>query len=467
MAAPTTTDSFLDLVAKSQLIAPERLEAALRQIPANRLETPRHVAGVLLGAGLLTQFQAQQLLQGKHRGFAIGKYRVLERLGHGGGGTIYLCEHTLMRRRVAIKVLPSSRAANPALLMRFYREGRASGSLDHPNLVRCHDIDCDGNLHFLVMDYIDGSSLQHIVGRSGSLEVARACHYVRDAALALAHAHRHGLVHRDIKPANIMVDRTGVVKVLDLGLARFFNDEDDPLTLKYDDNHVLGTADYVSPEQIVDSHNVDIRTDIYSLGATLYFALTGGALFPEGKPSEKMLWHQVRMPKPVGERNPRVPAELAAVVSMMLAKDRTRRYQEPFEVYDALEPWTRQPIGPPEDTEMPQLSLAAQLAGANPGAARLADVTDPNETPRRPMSFTMDEIATPNAVIHSQTPTDPDVDATPIPMPRETVLRRTPRPRKSAPARRRFGTVGTALLVAGAIAVGVLIRLATAWFRGS
>src|SRR5262249_5685100 len=153
-------------------------------------------------------------------------------------------------------------AKDPAALNRFLREARAVAALDHPNIVHAYDIDQDNDLHFLVMEYVDGSNLQDLVKKVGPLEVTRACHYIRQAALALQHAHEKGLVHRDVKPGNILVDRAGTVKILDMGLARFFHDEDDNLTRKYNED-VLGTADYLSPEQALDSHDVDIRADIY------------------------------------------------------------------------------------------------------------------------------------------------------------------------------------------------------------
>src|SRR5262249_26689149 len=186
-----------------------------------------------------------------------------------------------MRRRAAVKVLPAAKAADPAALERFYREARAVAALDHPNIVRAYDIDQEDNLHFLVMEYVDGSSLQEIVRRGGPLDPARSAHYVQQAALGLQHAYEvASLVHRDIKPGNLIVDRSGTVKILDMGLARFFNDEEDLLTKKYDEN-VLGTADYLAPEQALDSHGVDIRADIYSLGGTFYFCLTGRTPFSE------------------------------------------------------------------------------------------------------------------------------------------------------------------------------------------
>src|SRR5262249_35583954 len=160
-------------------------------------------------------------------------------------GSVYLCEHKFMRRRVAVKVLPSSKAQESSALERFYREARAVAALDHPNIVRAYDIDQDDQLHFLVMEYIDGANLQEIVKRSGPLDVHRATHYIRQAAQGLQHAHQiANLIHRDIKPGNILVDRNGLVKVLDMGLARFFNDDESCITAKYEEN-VLGTADYL------------------------------------------------------------------------------------------------------------------------------------------------------------------------------------------------------------------------------
>src|SRR6516165_9669120 len=265
MPAPTTNDELLDLLRKSGVQEEKKLDAYLDKLrAANTLPSePSKLAGYMVRDGLLTNFQAEQLLLGKWRRFNIGKYKVLERLGAGGMGSVYLCEHKLMRRRVAVKVLPTAKAEDPSSLERFYREARAVAALDHPNIVRAYDIDQDDNLHFLVMEYVDGASLQEIGKKIGPLDVTRACQYIYQSAKGLQHAHETaGLVHRDIKPGNILVDRTGVVKILDMGLARFFHDEEDILTKKYDEN-VLGTADYLAPEQALDSHGVDIRADLY------------------------------------------------------------------------------------------------------------------------------------------------------------------------------------------------------------
>jgi serine/threonine protein kinase len=361
MPAPTTIDEFLELVRKSGVVDEKRLTTHLDKLrAAGPLPAePVRLATLLLREGVLTHFQAEQFLQGKWRRFTIGKYKVLERLGAGGMGSVYLCEHMLMRRRVAVKVLPAAKAQDSSSLERFYREARAVAALDHPNIVRAYDIDQDDNLHFLVMEHVDGSSLQEIIKRAGAMDVIRATHYIRQAALGLQHAHETaGLVHRDIKPGNILVDRNGIVKILDMGLARFFHDEEDVLTKKYDEN-VLGTADYLAPEQALDSHGVDIRADIYSLGATFYFCLTGRTPFAEGSVAQKLIWHQTRAPKPVRSFRPEVPEGIVAVIDRMMAKDVSQRYQTPQETADALSPWTQTPIPPPPDNEMPQFSPAA------------------------------------------------------------------------------------------------------------
>jgi serine/threonine protein kinase len=375
MSAPATSADFLDILRRSHLVEAQKLHAFL-QPPPGPDAAPAELADRLVQAGLLTRFQVSQLLQGKWKGFSIGKYRVLERIGFGGMGQVYLAEHKVMRRKVAIKVLPLSQARNVNARERFYREARAAGALAHPNLVRAYDVDSEGHLHFLVMEYVDGASLQDIVARHGPLAISRVAHYLWQAALGLQHAHEADLVHRDIKPANLILDRTGVVKILDLGLARFFTEGDDGLTNHGDGGAVLGTADFLAPEQAVNSHEADIRSDIYGLGATAYFLLTGKPPFPDGTVTQKLIAHQMRAPTPLREQRPDVPDDLAAVVAKMLAKDPADRYQTPAEVAAALEAWATVPVLPPPPHEMPPPSggpaggAASAAAGAASGLLR-------------------------------------------------------------------------------------------------
>lgn len=386
MAAPSSPDEFLDLVRKSGVVDEKRLDAYLQKTRAGGPIPPDlgKFAGILVRDGILTHFQAEQFLQGKWRRFTIGKYKVLERLGSGGMGSVYLCEHKFMRRRVAVKVLPAAKADDPAALERFYREARAVAALDHPNIVRAYDIDQDEKLHFLVMEYVDGASLQEIIKKHGPMDVTRAAHYLSQAAVGLQHAHQTaGLVHRDIKPGNVLVDRNGVVKILDMGLARFFHDEEDILTKKYDEN-VLGTADYLAPEQALDSHSVDIRADIYSLGATCYFILTGCTPFTEGTVAQKLIWHQTRQPKPIRQIRPEVPEGLAAIVEKMMSKNPADRYQSPSDITAALAVWTQTPIPPPPEKEMPRLSPAAM--GGDSTISQVTMTPTPAPAPVRPAS---------------------------------------------------------------------------------
>jgi serine/threonine protein kinase len=366
MPAPTTATELVDLVTRSGVVEGSRLTNYMQELQATGSipSEPSRLAGLMVRDGILTFFQAEQFLMGKWKRFSIGKYKVLERLGSGGMGQVFLCEHKLMRRRVAVKVLPTAKADDPSSLERFYREARAVAALDHPNIVRAYDIDQDENLHFLVMEYVDGSSLQDLIKKTGPIDPVRACHYIYQSAIGIQHAFdTAGLVHRDIKPGNILVDRSGTVKILDMGLARFFHDEDDLLTKKYDEN-VLGTADYLAPEQAMDSHSVDVRADIYSLGATFYYMLTGNPPFTEGTVAQKLIWHQTKPPKPIADYRKDVQPEIIAIVQKMMAKDPTNRFQTPTEIALALEPFVRTPIAPPSDDEMPRLSPAATSAPA-------------------------------------------------------------------------------------------------------
>src|SRR5262245_17446691 len=372
MSTPLNADDLVKLIRKSGLVDEQKLTGFLSAHQRDGLfqTDAKKVVATMVREGLITYFQGEQFLLGKWRGFTLGKFKLLERIGVGGMGQIFLCEHTFMRRRMAIKVLPPSKAEDPVALGRFYREARVAAGLEHPNIVRTYDIDQDGPLHFLVMEYVDGTSLLEVVKKFGPLSVPRACHYIRMACRGLQSAHGTGMIHRDIKPGNIMVDRGGTAKLLDMGLARFYRDEKDQLTLKYDDKNVLGTADYVAPEQTRDSRNIDIRADIYGMGATFYYVLAGQPPFPEATVAEKLIAHQTKKPRPVRELRNEVPPGVSKIIEKRMAKDPKDRYQSPQEVADALEVWTQQLIDPPPATEMPKLSPAA---------------TDPSFTPAAPV----------------------------------------------------------------------------------
>ncbi len=367
MSVPNSVEELIQLIRKSGMVDEPKLAAYLqrRQYTRGLPTDPRDFTDDMIRDGVLTNFQAEQFLLGKWRGFTIGKFKLLERVGVGGMGQVFLCEHMFMKKRVAVKVLPPAKADQPAALGRFYREARAAGGLDHANIVRTHDIDQDGNLHFIVMDYVDGPNLLEVVKKIGPVEIGRAISYTKQVAAGLDYAFRNGIIHRDIKPGNVLLDRKGTAKILDMGLARFFKDHSDQLTIKYDDKIVLGTADYVAPEQVANSHSVDIRADIYALGATLYFLLAGHPPFPTGTVSQKLLWHRTKEPTPIRQIRQDVPEGLAAVLAKMMAKEPKARYQTPAQLVAELEPWVPQTVELPGEIEMPQLSPAAREESSN------------------------------------------------------------------------------------------------------
>jgi serine/threonine protein kinase len=336
-----TVNDFLDLVRRSQLVEEDQLTKFLgalaarngRQLP----DGPDKLSAEMVAAGLLTEWQSEKLLAGKHKGFMLGKYKLLRHLGKGGMSQVYLAEHTLMKRKVAIKVLPSNRVQDSTYLDRFRIEARAAAKLDDPNIVRAYDIDNDGNTHYIVMEYVEGQDLHQLVRDKGPLPYEKAADYVAQVARGLSHAHAMGLVHRDIKPANCLLDKNEVVKLLDMGLARLIDDEAS-LTLDNNEN-VLGTADYLAPEQALNSHKADARADIYSLGCTLYFLLTGHPPFPDGTISERLIKHQVEQAPSIFKDRPDAPSVLVNICNRMMAKKADERYQTAADVAERLAEW--------------------------------------------------------------------------------------------------------------------------------
>lgn len=362
-----TVEQFVDLLKRSQLIEADQLQRVLKEhLPPNSEETitAEALAEKLIAAGHLTRWQCDKLLEGRYKGFFLGKYKLLDHLGTGGMSSVYLAEHVLMQRRVAIKVLPKHRVQDASYLARFLREAKAAAALDHRNIVRAYDVDNDGVNHYLVMEYVEGQDLQRMVRERGPLPFHMAAEYIRQAAEGLHHAHQAGLIHRDVKPANLFVDKNGTVKLLDLGLARFTNDERGSLTIAYDEN-VLGTADYLAPEQAVDSHRVDHRADIYGLGCTLYFLLTGHPPFCEGTLAQRIMKHQREAPPDIRRDRPDVPEDLVAICLKMMAKKPAQRYQTAAEVAQAMRLWliNHGHEVPGSDTRLPkpvQLVAAAE-----------------------------------------------------------------------------------------------------------
>ncbi len=263
------------------------------------------------------------------------KFRIVRELGRGGMGVIYLAEHRVLEKHVALKVISPAVLDNPDALARFHAEVKAAGKLDHQNIARAFDADQAGNLHFLVMEFVEGVTLAQLLERKGTLPTGGACHLISQAALGLQHAFEHGMAHRDIKPQNLMVTPRGLVKVLDFGLARMRSERIAAPRLTQVESF-MGTPEYVAPEQATDARTADTRSDIYSLGCTLYALLAGRPPFVEDTMVKMVLAHVEKEPQPLHELRPDLSPELSAVVGKMLAKDPAQRYQTPVEVARAL-----------------------------------------------------------------------------------------------------------------------------------
>jgi WD40 repeat protein/tRNA A-37 threonylcarbamoyl transferase component Bud32 len=320
------------------------------------------------------------------------RYEIIQLLGRGGMGAVYLARHKVMDRSVALKVISPQYLDNPQAVARFRREVQSAAKLAHPHIVTAHDAEQAGDLHFLVMEYVEGTDLARLLKQQGPLPVAEACEYTRQAALGLQHAFEHGLTHRDIKPHNLMLTAQGVVKVLDFGLARLVRPGASASELT-GENVVMGTMDYIAPEQAQDSRTADTRSDIYSLGCTLFHLLTGQPPFPVGGAVEKVLAHVMMPPPLVTDLRPEAPAELNAVVAKMLAKEPPERYQTPADVAEALAPFAkaaagsaivRPPLAPPVAAAgAPTLAFGSLATEAVSAANRQATVAAPAPRLRR------------------------------------------------------------------------------------
>ncbi|CAN5559499.1 hypothetical protein BH11PLA2_BH11PLA2_04280 [soil metagenome] len=336
-ATPTTSTEFLDLLSKSGLLSEEQL-AEMDDLP----EEPTSCAAVLIAKGAITKFQAKLLLNGRYKGFKLGPYIIREQIGQGGMGAVYSAEHETLKRRVALKVLSVPKDGNATLsIERFLREARSAAALDHPNIVRLHDVGKAAETHYIVMEYVEGQTLDQIITRSGSISSSRAVEYIAQAAAGLQHAFEKGFVHRDIKPGNLMLAKDGTVKILDFGLARATDTtESDKLTEIMDKGAIVGTADFISPEQAMNAP-LDIRSDIYSLGASFFALVTGQPPF-SGNTTQKLIQHQMKEAPSVITLDRTFPPGLSKIVAKMLSKKPEHRFQTPAEVIQALAEWIPQ-----------------------------------------------------------------------------------------------------------------------------
>jgi serine/threonine-protein kinase len=348
-------DTFFRHLRRSRLLSDREVEQASRLTDSDR---PRAIARALVKQGVLTRFQAGRLLAGRPARLHLGQYRLLDHLGRGATGRVFKAVHSTMERVVAIKVILPGLLRDPAAVELFDREVRAAAQLHHPHIVTAYDANEIKGVRFLVMEYVAGPSLQGFVKGRGPLPVELACELLRQAALALQYAHERGMVHRDIKPANIILAhadgfpgaegsgaagtvgqwRGPAVKVVDFGLVRVRGAGKGGVveTIQAEPGAVFGTVDYISPEQAHDVHSVDIRSDLYSLGCTFYYALTGQVPFPGGSVLEKLLRQLKQEPRPLGSLRPEVPPAVAAIINCLMAKDPKGRFQTPGELAGGL-----------------------------------------------------------------------------------------------------------------------------------
>jgi serine/threonine protein kinase len=377
-----TPDDLVSFLSRHSLLSANQLEGLERD--RARFSSAEQLCAELVARGWLTTFQEKWILEGQGEKLVVGPYRLQEQLGEGGMGVVYRAWHASLERTVALKLIrPQVLAVKPDIIRRFQREARAVAQLLHPNVVILYDAAETHGTYFLAMEYVEGTNLEKMVRVNGPLSIRQACDFIRQASLGLQHAHECGLVHRDIKPSNLLIaskpgagpgrssstalkrppllvtqrdkqlselgrpgNNWGVIKILDMGLARLAEsleseDAETPLTRT---GALLGTPDFISPEQARDARSVDIRSDLYALGCTFYFLLTGRPPFPGGTDVQKVLRHQTEWPTPLEELRPHVPASVALIVQRLMQKRPEDRYQTPQELAEELSHFLNVPI---------------------------------------------------------------------------------------------------------------------------
>ena len=380
-----SADDLMQALRASGLFTPEQYDALVRDL--GRLSADPAVAvKQLVRSARVTRYQLGKVLRGKVADLRVGPYVVTDKLGEGGMGKVYRARLAGDGPTVALKVVRSALVANPTVRGRFAREVQTASTLDHPNIVHVFDAGEAGGKFYMAMQFVDGIDLARLMREFGRLEVAEACEYVRQVALGLRYAHEHGFVHRDIKPSNIVVagerhlpqaTEPAVVKILDLGLARAIDPDDMVAPDLTRDHTVVGTPDYMAPEQARNSKSVDARADLYSLGCTLYYLLTGRVPFAGASALEKILAHQSEQPPPLQGLRPEVPAAVAELVARLMTKRTEDRLQTAAELVAAIAPHARYPLGAPA---VEVVTARERAGGAPPDGSRTGDTGGPQST---------------------------------------------------------------------------------------
>jgi eukaryotic-like serine/threonine-protein kinase len=349
-AAAPTVEGFLKTVLRSGLLNEAQLRAALRDVPREGRGDPHALAEHLVRAGKLSRFQADKLLRGTALGLVLGPFQILAPIGKGGMGTVYLSRDERSGQLMALKILPPRRARlEERMLARFRREMEMSQRVAHPHLAWTYEAGEHRGAYYIAMEYIPGKTLSRLVTEEGPLPLARGARLMAEVASGLEHAHNQGLIHRDLKPSNILVTPRDHAKVLDLGLALIRGEKVDDAMVVGGQGYIVGTMDYIAPEQTYDASAVDPRCDIYALGCVLYYALAGRPPFSGGTSKEKIHRHRTEEPMLLSNLRPDLPGPFVMLVHRMMAKDPQKRPPSAAAVEHALRAWAAgEPAQPPE-----------------------------------------------------------------------------------------------------------------------
>jgi serine/threonine protein kinase len=389
-------DDFLKTVLRSGLLDRAQLQLSLRGVPRERRDDPQALADHLVKSGKLSRFQAGKLLKGTALGLVLGPFQVLAPLGKGGMGTVYLARDNRSGQLLALKVLPPRKAREEQrLLARFRREMEMSQRVAHPHIAWTFDVGVCQGVYYIAMEYIPGKSLYRSVGEQGPLAVPRAARLFAEVASALDHAHHQGLVHRDLKPSNIIVTPHDHAKLLDLGLAICRGESCADREIVGGQGYVLGTMDYIAPEQADDPSKADARCDVYALGCTLYFALTGRPPYPGGTAAEKIHRHHTEEPPPVPQLNPNVPPGFIGLLRKMMARNPAHRFESAAALREELVVWAAGepvlPLDTPEDAGYQEAVAGIEAAEPSSDAIEAEVVPDALPTVPAPAAATLPE----------------------------------------------------------------------------
>lgn len=389
------------------LLSPIELRSILRQRPGAVPLTSETLAADLYRQEKLTAYQLRLLIEGRGKELALGNYLLLDQIGAGGMGQVFRARHRRMNRVVAIKILPKGVVDSPQSVDRFHREMRAIARLNHPNIVAAYDADQGGGRHFLVMQYVAGNDLSTLVRASGPLPWNQALACLIQAARGLEYAHQQGIVHRDIKPANLIMDAQGIVKLLDLGLARMRRDDRDPSSVSSElTGHgvVMGTVDYMAPEQALDTHAADQRADIYSLGCTLFYLLTGQPPYRGPTLMARMIGHREQAIPSLRQGHVEIPEGLDEIFRRMVAKKPEERFQTVTELLAELEACAGTGDGVAEPHEMMQAGswelTPATIAETSSAGVDPTMVKEPSVAPQATPIITLDRRPGPRSLIN-------------------------------------------------------------------